>query len=107
MDRPGQATIHERPNRSEVVACHQWLQTEVDLVDPEVVVALGATAGQSLVGPSFRVGGARTATLEVDGRPLVGTLHPSAVLRARGSTERAEAFEWLVGDLRRAGALLS
>jgi uracil-DNA glycosylase family protein len=103
----GKRRIHERPNRSEVVACHQWLEAELEVVDPEVVVALGATAGQSLIGPSFRVGAARGITLDIGGRPLVATLHPSAVLRARGSTARAEAFAGLVEDLRRADALLS
>ena len=102
----GKRRIHERPNRTEVVACHQWLQAEVELVDPEVIVALGATAGQSLLGPSFRVGAARGATLHVDGRPVVATIHPSAVLRTRGSAERADAFDGLVDDLRRANGLL-
>jgi uracil-DNA glycosylase family protein len=102
----GKRRIHDKPNRTEVVACHQWLADELRLVDPEVVVALGATAGQALVGPAFRVGAARGATLEVDGRPLVGTIHPSAVLRNRDRAERAEAFDGLVADLRRAVALL-
>jgi DNA polymerase len=76
-------------------------------VDPEVVVSLGATAGQSLLGPSFRVGAARGQVLDLDGRPLVATVHPSAVLRSRTSEERALAFDGLVADLRRARELIA
>jgi DNA polymerase len=103
----GKRRIHQTPNRTEVVACSQWLDAELAAVDPEVVVALGATAGQSLLGPSFRVGTARGAELEVDGRPLVATNHPSAVLRDRDREQREAAFEGLVADLRRAKSLLS
>ena len=88
------------------MACRQWLQQEVELVEPDVVVALGATAGQSLLGPTFRVGAARGAALEVDGAP-VATIHPSAVLRARGSAERTLAFDGLVADRRQADALVT
>jgi DNA polymerase len=102
----GKRRIHDKPSRSEVVACHQWLDTELAQVDPDVVVALGATAGQSLLGPSFRVGASRGRVLDLEGRPLVATLHPSAVLRARDHDERAAAFDGLVGDLARAWALV-
>src|SRR5207237_2336540 len=68
----GKRRIHDKPNRTEVVACHQWLDAELGaLPDDAVVVALGATAGQSLLGPSFRVGAARGAELAVGGHPLV------------------------------------
>jgi DNA polymerase len=104
----GKRRIHDKPNRTEVVACHQWLERELALLRPDVVlVALGATAGQSLFGPKFRVGAARGSDLELDGRPVVATIHPSAILRTRSSEERADAFEGLVVDLRRAGQLVS
>jgi DNA polymerase len=103
----GKRRIHDKPNRTEIVACHQWLDTELAVVDPQVVVALGATAGQALLGPSFRVGASRGASLEVAGRPLVATIHPSAVLRARGHDERHEMFDGLVADLVRARDLLA
>jgi uracil-DNA glycosylase family protein len=104
----GKRRIHDKPNRTEVVACHQWLDRELEVLRPDVVlVALGATAGQSLLGPKFRVGAARGTDLELDGRPVVATIHPSAVLRMRSSEERAEAFAGLVVDLRRAGQLAS
>jgi uracil-DNA glycosylase family protein len=102
----GKRRIHQKPNRTEVVACHQWLASELAAVDPSVVVALGATAGQSLLGPSFRVGAARAKQLEVDGRPLIATIHPSAVLRVRDRDERAAVLGGLVEDLSRARLLL-
>jgi DNA polymerase len=102
----GKRRIHDKPNRTEVVACHQWLAEELHALDDgAVVVALGATAGQSLFGPSFRVGASRGVDLELDGRPVVATIHPSAVLRSRSSEERKAAFEGLVADLQRARAL--
>jgi uracil-DNA glycosylase len=102
----GKRRIHERPSRTEVVACNQWLTGELALLDADaVVVALGAIAGQALFGPKFRVGQARGTELDLDGHPVVATIHPSAVLRARDSSERAEAYAGLVADLRRAGSL--
>jgi uracil-DNA glycosylase len=102
----GKRRIHERPNRTEVVACHQWLARELEVLDADaVLVALGAIAGQALFGASFRVGAARGADLELDGHRVVATIHPSAVLRARDSDERARAYAGLVEDLRRARSL--
>jgi DNA polymerase len=104
----GKRRIHDKPNRGEVVACHQWLERELEVLRPDVVlVALGATAGQSLFGPKFRVGASRGVELELDGRPVVATIHPSAVLRARSAEERADAYDGLVADLRRAWRLAS
>jgi len=68
-----------------------------------VVVALGATAGQALLGPSFRVGSARGAQLQFEGRPLVATVHPSAILRA-DDERRQTLYRELVEDLRRAAS---
>jgi uracil-DNA glycosylase family protein len=102
----GKRRIHERPNRTEVVACHQWLERELEVLDADaVLVALGAIAGQALFGPKFRVGAARGADLELDGHRVVATIHPSAVLRSRDSEERARAYAGLVEDLRRASSL--
>ncbi|HJR25380.1 MAG TPA: UdgX family uracil-DNA binding protein [Acidimicrobiales bacterium] len=104
----GKRRIHQRPNRTEIVACHQWLERELEIVhDDAVAVALGAVAGETLFGPSFRVGAARGQVLELDGRPVVATIHPSAVLRAPSGDEREAAFEGLVGDLVRAWDLAS
>lgn len=101
----GKRRIHQRPNRSEVVACRQWLDAELDVLQPDALVTLGATAGQALFGSKFRIKDADGAVLDLDGRPLVATLHPSAVLRARTSDDRAASFDRLVGDLRRAAEI--
>lgn len=98
----GKRRIHDTPNRTEVNACHGWLMRELELVEPDVVVALGATAGQSLWGPSFRVTKAHGQVLEYGGHPAVGTIHPSAVLR---SDRRASMMDLLVSDLKLAASL--
>jgi DNA polymerase len=102
----GKRRIHERPNRTEVVACHRWLEEELAALDAgAVVVVLGATAGQALFGAKFRVGAARGETLTLDTRPVVATIHPSAVLRARTPEDRERSYTDLVTDLRRAAGL--
>jgi uracil-DNA glycosylase family protein len=101
----GKRRIHQRPSRTEVVACRQWLDAELEVLEPDALVTLGATAGQALFGSRFRIKDAEGAVLDFGGRPLVATLHPSAVLRARSSEDRADAFDRLVGDLRRAASI--
>ena len=101
----GKRRIHQRPNRTEVVACRQWLDAELEVLRPDALVTLGATAGQALFGSRFRIKDADGAVLDLDGRPLVATLHPSAVLRARTSEDRATSFDRLVADLRRASEI--
>ncbi|KNB50489.1 UdgX family uracil-DNA binding protein [Streptomyces caatingaensis] len=114
---PGKRRIHKAPDLREMRACRPWLAAEVRLVDPEVVVALGATAGKALLGPSFRVTRDRGVALPLppldgaDGEDagegvLVATLHPSAVLRA-DDEQRAQAYAGLVADLRVVAGLLS
>lgn len=99
----GKRRIHQKPDRAEVSACRPWLEGEVARVRPELVVALGATAAQGIIGPGFRVtrehGEVRPSMLGV---PAIGTLHPSAVLRARTSEDRAALLDQLVADLRNA-----
>jgi uracil-DNA glycosylase len=97
----GKRRIHQRPSKLEVEACKPWLEAELDRVRPEVVGVLGAVAAQSLLGADFRVTKRRGELLEVDFAPVaVATIHPSAVLRARDSDERATEFGKLVDDLR-------
>jgi uracil-DNA glycosylase len=96
----GKRRIHQRPNAGEVAACKQWLEAELAVVDPAVIVALGATAGQALFGSRFRVGESRGQVLDFDGHPLVATIHPSAVLRAREPAERDAQYAGFVADLR-------
>jgi len=102
----GKRRIHEKPSAREVVACNRWLSSEITIVDPLVIVILGATAGQALFGSKFRVGAARGETLDLNGRTAVATIHPSAVLRVRAPEDRDPIYAGLVADLRRAGELV-
>jgi uracil-DNA glycosylase family protein len=102
--------IHEKPGAAHVQACIPWLSAELKAVNPDVVVALGATAAQGLFGRNFRLTEQRGVTLEwpspegtfatsgVKTLSAVATIHPSAVLRTQG-TGRKEAFDGLVRDL--------
>jgi DNA polymerase len=93
--------LHERPNRAEIGACLPWVAAELTLVRPQALVILGATAAGALLGPSVRVTRDRGRPLPSDLAPLVvATIHPSAILRARGPEERAVALDGLIADLR-------
>jgi uracil-DNA glycosylase len=97
----GTRRIHQRPNAAEVAACRPWLLAELDTVRPEVLVALGATAAQTLLGRSFRVTKQRgEPLLGTDYAPyVVATIHPAAVLRERDDVARRDARAGLVRDL--------
>ena len=101
----GKRRIHATPQVSHIRACLPWLEAEVKLVDPALIVCLGATAARALLGSSFRVTKQRGEVLElatpVGDRPVLTTVHPSAVLGATGD-DRDEAFAGLVADLRTA-----
>lgn len=98
----GKRRIHKQPARSEVLACRPWLEAELKVVGPDLVVCLGAVAAQSLLGSSFRVSKQRAQLVrfELDGRDFraMATVHPSAVLRA---DDRDEAYRAFVDDLRK------
>ncbi len=99
----GKRRMHEGPSRWHVAACEPWLLAELDTVQPQGIVTLGAVAGQSLYGPAFRVGASRGRVLDPpEGRTewVVATIHPSAVLR--GKERREELYAGLVADLRTA-----
>jgi DNA polymerase len=102
----GKRRIHQKPGRTEVVACRPWLLAEMDAVRPGLVVFLGATAAQSLLGTQFKVTQERGKVVELPDRPerAVATVHPSSVLR---SDDREAAYRGLVADLRSAAAILS
>jgi uracil-DNA glycosylase family protein len=98
----GKRRLHERPNASHIKACRPWLDLELEIVRPRVVVALGAVAAQALIAPDFKVTADRGKILEAatpGGPRLLATIHPSAVLRMRSSDERAEALRQLAADL--------
>ncbi|WP_107055941.1 UdgX family uracil-DNA binding protein [Streptomyces griseus] len=105
---PRKRRIHKAPSLREMTACGPWLAAELALVEPELIVVLGATAGKALLGSSFRVTQVRGTVLEeeIHGRPerLVPTVHPSSVLR---SDDREAAYQGLVSDLAVAARALS
>jgi DNA polymerase len=102
----GKRRIHATPQVSHIKACRPWLEAELTDVDPRLVVCLGATAAKSLLGPAFRLtqqrGQVREMATPVGVRPVLATIHPSAVLRTQGGPEHDEAFAGLVTDLRTA-----
>jgi DNA polymerase len=102
----GKRRIHQKPGRTEVVACRPWLLAELDTVQPELVVFLGATAAQSLLGTGFKVTQERGKVIALPDRPerAVATVHPSSILR---SDDREAAYQALVADLASAASVLS
>ncbi|HEX2141135.1 MAG TPA: UdgX family uracil-DNA binding protein [Candidatus Limnocylindria bacterium] len=96
----GKRRIHQKPDRAEIGACRPWLEAEVARVQPDLIVCLGATAAQALLGAAFRVTRQRGSVHPTDlGPPALATVHPSSVLRSRSSDERQAAFDGLVADL--------
>jgi uracil-DNA glycosylase len=103
----GKRRIHKKPRAAEIRACRPWLEAEVESVRPDVIVCLGATAAQSLMGPAFRLTAHRGELLHNPwAGALVATIHPSAVLRAPDSEGRRIAYEGLVADLKAAARAL-
>ena len=100
----GKRRIHDKPNRGEVAACRPWLEAEVGRIGPELVVCLGATAAQAILGREFRVTRDHGVVLPSDLGPALATVHPSAILRA--GDDREELRAQLVSDLRAAATHL-
>jgi uracil-DNA glycosylase len=102
-EQSGKRRLHKPPNRTEIVACRKWLEAELAVVSPVVVVALGAVAGSSLVGPGFRVSDHRGQVEELTVGSwtglLVTTPHPAAVLRSADAQARDDSYAGLVSDL--------
>jgi len=96
----GKVRLHQKPNATEVRACSQWWQAEMEVVSPRIVVALGATAAQALIGPRVRITRDRgqVTALPDTGTPAVVTIHPSAILRMDPS-DRDEGLAGLTSDL--------
>jgi len=101
----GKRRIHQKPGRTEVVACRPWLLAELDTLQPDLVVLLGATAAQSLLGTGFKVTQERGKVVDLPERPAraVATVHPSSVLR---SDDREAAYQGLVADLKSAASVI-
>nr|WP_228816681.1 UdgX family uracil-DNA binding protein [Nocardia transvalensis] len=95
----GKRRIHQQPARGEITACAPWLQAELAVIRPQLVVCLGAVAAQAVLGPSFRVSRQRGQLISLPDFHAIATVHPSAVLRA---PDRDEAYRDFVADLREA-----
>ena len=111
----GKRRIHQKPSRTEVVACRPWLVAEVNTLRPDLVLCLGATAAQAVLGTSFRITRQRGQLLEWDADEageipdppaVLATTHPASVLRARDE-DRKRAYAELVDDLRVAAQALT
>jgi uracil-DNA glycosylase len=104
--RSGKKRIHDKPDRAEVEACKPWLEAEVARIRPELIVCLGATAAQALLGRDFRVTRQHGEVVESGLGATLATIHPSAVLRAPDDV-RDETYDGLVADLRSAAGWLA
>jgi uracil-DNA glycosylase family protein len=103
----GKRRIHQKPNASEMTACRPWLEAELAVVQPKVLVALGATAAQSLLGRQFRVTKERGRPVDSDLAPhVVATVHPSSILRQETEGDREAAMKEFVADLEVVAELL-
>lgn len=97
----GKRRIHQKPNSREIAACRPWLEAELRLVKPKLVVCLGATAGQTVFGPTFRVTRERGKVLSSKLAPkVVATVHPSSLLRQPDEESRWREYASFVRDLR-------
>jgi uracil-DNA glycosylase family protein len=103
----GKRRIHAKPNSAEIAACRPWLETEIALVKPRVLVCLGATAAQALLGNQFKVSRQRGTFVPSPLAPRVtATVHPSSILRARDDESRRAEMRQFVNDLKRVASAL-
>src|SRR5215472_3598771 len=99
----GKRRIHQKPNSREIAACRPWLEAEFRIVRPSLVVAMGATAAQTIFGPGFRVTRERGKVLSSKLAPrVVATVHPSSLLRQPDEESREREYKHFVADLRAA-----
>jgi len=104
----GKRRIHKKPNAGEIKACRPWLEAEISLVKPKVIVCLGATAAQALLGPHFRVSQQRGQFIESTLAPyIMATVHPSSILRAPDDETRHDEQRKFIDDLKKAARVLS
>ncbi len=104
----GPRRIHSKPGTVEIEACLPWIEAEISIVKPRIVVALGATAAQALFGKAFRVTRDRGRLVPFALAPCaLATVHPSALLRAPDEETRRQEIERFIEDLRQVGAILA
>ena len=99
----GKRRLHKTPAQREIEACYQWLQGEIEAIRPALVVALGATAAKTLLGPRFRITQSRGQVQQREGLPdVIATYHPSFLLRIKDRPEGDQAYGEFVDDIRAA-----
>jgi uracil-DNA glycosylase len=97
----GKRRIHQKPSARDIAACRPWLEAELRLVEPKLVVCLGSTAAQTIFGPAFRVTKQRGRVLESSlAGKVVATVHPSSLLRQPDEESREREYKHFVADLR-------
>lgn len=96
----GKIRLHKKPNSLEIAACRPWLEQEIAAVRPQVIVCLGATAAQDLLGPQFRLTKHRGEVFPTSNGPVTATIHPSAILRMPEPAAKEAEIAGLVSDLR-------
>lgn len=97
----GKRRIHKKPNSMEITACRPWIEAEIDVLQPEVIVCLGATAAQALLGAKFKVSTQRGVWIPSPLAPFVmATVHPSSLLRAPDEETRRRETQRFVADLK-------
>ena len=97
----GKIRLHKKPNLTEIRACKPWLEAEMDAIKPKLIVCLGATAAQSLLGAKFRVSQSRGQLQKLgDLPPVIATVHPASILRARTEYDRQKQTADFIADLR-------
>lgn len=104
----GKRRIHKKPNSSEITACRPWLEAEIALIKPKVIVCLGATAAQALLGPRFLVSKQRGQFIESTLAPyIMATVHPSSILRAPDEETRHAEKRRFIDDLKKVTRVIS
>jgi uracil-DNA glycosylase len=96
----GKIRLHKKPNSLEIAACRPWLEKEIAAVRPQIIVCLGATAAQGLLGPQFRLTKHRGEVFPTPNGPVTATIHPSAILRMPEPAAKEAEIAGLVADLR-------
>lgn len=103
----GKRRIHKKPNSIEIAACRPWLNAEIEVVKPQVIVVLGATAAQALLGKDFKVTQRRGELIESELAPyIVATVHPSSILRAPDDNSRHHEMAKFIDDLKQVAKAL-
>jgi DNA polymerase len=103
----GKRRLHARPKTREIAACRPWLEAEIEVVKPRLIVCLGAVAAQSLLGSAFRITRQRGERIELESaRSVISTWHPSAILRAPTDDDRRRMRDELIHDLQTAAKFI-